>query len=519
MSELPKGWKMENLGTIATRITKGATPTSYGFKYQDTGVAFVKVENIRKGIINRNTIKHFISDEANLNQSRSILEAGDILISIAGTIGTTCLVQKQDLPANTNQALAIIRGTSDICVPEFLRYQLESQIMQEQVKVKERGGGMHNISLEDVGNLTVYISPINEQRRIVAKLEKLLTKVEACQQRLDKIPLILKRFRQSVLAAACSGKLTADWREKTSNIKSALYLQEDIKQERQRQYNETLERAKRHRGLKPKLFRECNEPLEIDVLPEIPRTWIWERLVNISHIQGGVTKGRELKNRDTIWLPYLRVANVQDGYLDLNEIKTIEVLPEDKNKYHLEDGDILFTEGGDRDKLGRGTVWNKVISDCIYQNHIFRARLYSKFVLPSYISLATKSDYARAHFFINASQTVNLASINLTALGKVPIALPPYLEQQEIVRRVEELFKIADQIEGRYQKAKAHVDKLTQSILAKAFRGELVPQDPNDEPASVLLERIKEERAKSTDTKSKPRSSSRSRRQEKLFND
>jgi len=177
--------------------------------------------------------------------------------------------------------------------------------------------------------------------------------------------------------------------------------------------------------------------------------------------------------------------------LYFREIKLIKALPEDKEKYALKVDDLLFTEGRDRDKLGRGTVWRGEIADCIHQNHIFRARLLTSEVVPDFISLATKSDFSRRYFFENASQTVNLASINVTMLGALPIPLPPLAEQQEIVRRVEALFALADQIEARYAKAKAHVEKLGQSILAKAFRGELVPQDPNDEPASVLLAQIR----------------------------
>jgi type I restriction enzyme S subunit len=195
-------------------------------------------------------------------------------------------------------------------------------------------------------------------------------------------------------------------------------------------------------------------------------------------------------------LPYLRVANVQDGYLNLSEIKQIEVLPGDETKYGLESGDVLFTEGGDRDKLGRGAVWHDEIPKCIHQNHIFRARLFTLQVTPEYISLVTKSEFSRHYFFDNASQTVNLASINLTTLSALPMPIPPVEEQNEIVHRLEALFKLADQIEARLTKAKNNVDQLTQSVLAKAFRGELVAQDPNDEPASVLLERIKAERTK-----------------------
>lgn len=308
-------------------------------------------------------------------------------------------------------------------------------------------------------------------------MEKLLSKGDACKERLEKIPIILKRFRQSVLAAACSGRLTSDWREKNPDVESASELLRRILEERKNTKLKTIQ-------------------IDSNDLPEIPECWYWEKLVNLAHIRGGVTKGRKLGNKETVLLPYLRVANVQDGFLDLSEIKQIKALPEDLEKYRLKNGDILFTEGGDRDKLGRGTVWRDEIKDCIHQNHIFRARLYNSEIDPDYIYLATKSDYAKAYFFKNARQTVNLASINLTTLGNVSLAIPPQEEQQEIVRRVEALFKVADQIEERYKKAEAFVHKLTQSILAKAFRSELVPQDPNDEPASVLLERIREERVK-----------------------
>jgi type I restriction enzyme S subunit len=139
-------------------------------------------------------------------------------------------------------------------------------------------------------------------------------------------------------------------------------------------------------------------------------------------------------------------------------------------------------------------VWTGEIPDCIHQNHIFRARLFAEQNIPEYISFASKSESSRNYFYENASQTVNLASINLTTLSALPLPIPPVAEQKEIVRRIEALFEFVNQIETRYQKAKAHVDKLTQSILAKAFRGELVLQDPNDEPAGVLLERIRRER-------------------------
>jgi type I restriction enzyme S subunit len=357
-----------------------------------------------------------------------------------------------------NVALAKIIFPKKHLEKNYIRYLFMGPWFREKVSQNSRScqTGFNREDLEDV---VFPLAPLPEQRRIVVKMEKLLKKVDACQQRLARIPVILKRFRQSVLAAACSGRLTADWREEN-----------------------------------PHAAVRATDPPE--GAPETPECWRWNRLREVAHVRGGVTKGRKLAGKKTIMLPYLRVANVQDGYLDLSEIKQIEVLPGDETKYGLESGDVLFTEGGDRDKLGRGAVWHDEVPKCIHQNHIFRARLFTPQVTPEYISLVTKSEFSRHYFFDNASQTVNLASINLTTLSALPMPIPPVEEQNEIVHRLEALFKLADQIEARFAKAKARVDQITQSLLAKAFRGELVSQDPNDEPASVLVERIKAERNK-----------------------
>jgi type I restriction enzyme S subunit len=180
--------------------------------------------------------------------------------------------------------------------------------------------------------------------------------------------------------------------------------------------------------------------------------------------------------------------------LDLSEIKTTQALPEDLERYRLKNGDILFNEGGDRDKLGRGCVWNEQIRDCIHQNHVFRARLISDIILPEYVTIFSKSEFARDYFFRSASQSVNLASLNMTALGNLPVAVPPKPEQEKILHLVNEHLKLADRVEQSCRKAKDSVEMLSQSILSKAFRGELVDQNPNDEPALILLERIKESR-------------------------
>jgi type I restriction enzyme S subunit len=189
----------------------------------------------------------------------------------------------------------------------------------------------------------------------------------------------------------------------------------------------------------------------------------------------------------------LRVANVQRGVLDLTEVKRIRVPARKLTDLLLEPGDVLFNEGGDIDKVGRGWIWEGQIDRCTFQNHVFRARLHDSAVQPKYVSWWGNSR-GLGYFLRAGKQTTNLASINKSMLSGLPILLPPNDEQAEIVRRVEALFSYADRMQARYADAQAQVERLTPSLLAKAFRGQLVPQDPNDEPASVLLERIRAER-------------------------
>jgi type I restriction enzyme S subunit len=153
--------------------------------------------------------------------------------------------------------------------------------------------------------------------------------------------------------------------------------------------------------------------------------WSIKTLGEIAYICSGVTKGRKFKNVKTVNVQYMRVANVQDGRIDLTEIKEIEVLPNDVEKYRLLNGDILLTEGGDPDKLGRGGIWKGLIDDCIHQNHIFRVRLNIEESIPEYISAQIGSSRGKKYFLKSAKQTTGIATINITQLKSFPVLIPP----------------------------------------------------------------------------------------------
>jgi type I restriction enzyme S subunit len=192
-------------------------------------------------------------------------------------------------------------------------------------------------------------------------------------------------------------------------------------------------------------------------------------LRELADVRSGVTKGRKLRGKVTVEVPYLRVANVQDGYLDLSEIKTIEVLTGDIAKYHLDDGDILMTEGGDPDKLGRGCIWRNEVSGCIHQNHVFRVRTNQSRLAPEYLAALLRTQYAKEYFLRCAKRTSNLASVNSTQVKAFPVPEPPLPLQQKFVSAVEQW----EQINRRLTHGLAESKRLFEGLMQQAFTGEL----------------------------------------------
>ncbi len=193
--------------------------------------------------------------------------------------------------------------------------------------------------------------------------------------------------------------------------------------------------------------------------------WPVEALENVARIISGVTKGRRIEGADMVELPYMRVANVKDGHLDLSEVKTIAVRPTEIDKYRLQIGDLLLTEGGDPDKLGRGALWAGEIETCLHQNHVFKVRADADSVLPEYLAELTASAYGKAYFFRVAKKTTGIASINRTQLGQFPVPLPPLPRQRQFVQRVEAIRALQAQQAAATAKAQASFD----ALLAQAF--------------------------------------------------
>ena len=197
---------------------------------------------------------------------------------------------------------------------------------------------------------------------------------------------------------------------------------------------------------------------------QIPTGWLVKHLSEVARVQTGIAVGK-VDLVDPVRLPYLRVANVQDGYFDLREIKTIEVQEHEVARYSLQKGDVLFTEGGDFDKLGRGAVWNCEIPNCVHQNHVFAVRVDPAKVLPSYLAMYASSFHGRTYFLSCSKQTTNLASINSTQLKEMPLPLPPLSEQQKIAAILsawDRAIELTEKLIAAQQKRKA---ALMQTLL------------------------------------------------------
>lgn len=411
-------------------------------------------------------------------------------------------------------AMVLKPNNKDAINIDFLRLLLnQKHIVYNAIS----GSAQPQITRTSLLPITIPLPPLPEQRAIVSKLEQLFSELEDGVANLQKARRQLKVYRQAVLKKAFEGELTREWRAQQTNLPTAEELLEQIQAERERYYEQQLaewkqavvdweadgkvgKKPSRPRGAK-KLDAFTSE--EIKELPASPLIWSWVKLGEVADLVSGITKGgRKLDSSQTILTPYLRVANVQDGYLDLKVIKEIEALPSDIKKYELEYGDILYTEGGDKDKLGRGTIWKNEIPGCIHQNHIYRARLFNNSLNRDFVGYFSQTRVAKNYFFKHAKQTTNLASINLTVLANLPLPIPPTEEQHQIVQEIESRLSVCDQLEQDIEANLKRAERLRQSLLQKAFAGELLTEAelqacraaPDWEPAERLLARIKGEK-------------------------
>jgi type I restriction enzyme S subunit len=513
LDNLPSGWnctKLRDIAEIVGGITKDSKKSlEPGFRE----VPYLRVANVQRGRLDLTDIKSIHASEADIQKLS--LRPGDILLNEGGDrdkLGRGWIWQGQ-LPLCIHQnhvfrARLLSQDIDPVYLAHFTNSIAQSYFSQQGSQTTN----LASISLSKIGSLPVLVPPRAEQTRIVAKLEELLSELDAGVAELKVAQKKLQQYRQSLLKAAVEGSLTASWRETQRKLGTpaetgAQLLQRILTERRARWEAKQLAKFKEQGKTPPKDWqKKYPEPVQPDTtdLPELPEGWVWASLDMLGEIVSGVAKGTKRDGNVSVReVPYLRVANVQRGYLDLSEVKTILATERDIEELTLQNGDVLFNEGGDRDKLGRGWVWRNEVAECIHQNHVFRMRPYSSDLQPELISHHGNT-FGKLWFQTAGKQTTNLASINMGLLRSFPVPVAPADEQQEILAQMQVQLDSLGRQEEATDSAMKRATAQRQNILRAAFAGQLVPQDPNDEPASVLLERIRAERASQAGVK-KPR--------------
>ena len=511
-SDLPRGWAVSVLEDLIIYVLGGDWGKEYTGELPDQ-FSIVKV-------IRGTEFKDWYRNKGNSGAIRILknssltkrqLLKGDIVLEISGggpnqSVGRTVLIDKESLErsqyplvcSNFFRQIRCHHNSDSRYISYYLNHCTQLGKFDE---FQTQTTNLRNLNFSSfINNTIIPLPPLNEQRRIVAKLEKIIAKINTCQQRLERIPTILKRFRQSVLAAACSGRLTADWREQHPDVEPAEELLKRIHKERKRLYEEDCAKAKAEGRRKPKKPSNLNPKIhnrEIDI--KIPDTWIWTSFEDISSIkQYSMTSGpfgSALGTKDYVkdGIPVIRGQNVQKGlfvfenFVYVSEEKSLKL----ERSIAIPQDIVIVAVGAG---VGNSAIVPNELPKAILSQNCNKFTLDKLFVLPKFVIFSLQISISKAQMDLVVTDTAR-QFLSLTNLKKMLFAIPPISEQKEIVRRVETLFNNCDAIEQRYQKAKAYTDKLTQSILAKAFRGELVPQDPNDEPAEILLEKIRSEKA------------------------
>ncbi|MCL4484666.1 MAG: restriction endonuclease subunit S [Bacteroidetes bacterium] len=420
--ELPIGWVETNLDMIVVQ-KKGKKPLKLEPVEFKNSVPYLDIHALEKGIYRQYAeIKSSnLMDENMIAIVWDGARSGWVSKGKFGAIGSTLAALK---PINV-----------DI---NYVFYYLQSNF--SLINTNPRGIGIPHVDPTLLWNLSVPLPPLPEQQRMVAKLDTLFEHLDALKNRLDRIPQLLKDFRQKVLTQAVTGKLTEEWRE----------------------------------------GRELAE-------------WKTEALGNVlKDVKYGTSKKSEY---ETIGTPILRIPNIKNGEIDISDLKFSILDDKEYDSLKLDEGDILIIRSnGSVSLVGQSAIIRKNLEGYSYAGYLIRLRV-KKSLFPDYLNYALESHSLREQIVETARSTSGVNNINSQEIKDLIISYPPIEEQQEIVRRVESLFAKADQIEASYQKLTAKIEQLPQALLAKAFRGELVEQLPTDGDSRELLEQIKQAKA------------------------
>lgn len=456
MTDLPNGWEWTTLGEIGDYVNGRAFKPS---EWSPSGRPIIRIQNLTgSGSI-------FNYFDGNLEE-KYVVRTGDFLISWAATLGSFVWNGPEGA---LNQHIFKVQSYID---PRFHRYLVERLI--GELYEQTHGSGMVHVTRGKFAALAVALPPLAEQRRIVTALDGYLSHLEAADESLH---LILRRavsLSSSILARAVRGDLT----ERQESDVSAMNLLHQVAEER---------RGTGREG-KPPL-----SPVRESMLA-VPEHWVIASLDQLAHrVQYGTSAKTSAKKTATS-LPVIRMGNIQNGHLTLDSLK---YLPADHSDLHdrvLGNGDLLFNRTNSAELVGKSAVYRQRHMRATFASYLIRCQLVQG-VAPEWVNLVINSRVGRRYVQSVASQQVGQANVSGAKLRQMPIPLPPTAEQLRIVQRVAEISNTIDRVSAQVTGALRQSQRLRRALLADAFSGQLVPQDPSDEPASVLLGWINAKRA------------------------
>jgi type I restriction enzyme S subunit len=421
LGEVPAHWKTANLRWLSKRYS-GGTPDKLNLEYWTEGT----IPWLNSGAVNEPIITEpsaFITEEAFQNSSAKWIPKDALVMALAGQGKTKGMVAQLGFQTTCNQSMAAIIPTKEV-EARFLYWWLT--INYQNIRNMAGGDLRDGLNLELLGNIPCPLLPIPEQQTIAAFLDRETAKIDALIAEQQRLIGLLKEKRQAVISHAVTKGLNPDAPMKDSGI---------------------------------------------EWLGEVPAHWDIKRLKFIADVQSGVAKGKDNSGQETIEVPYLRVANVQDGFLDLETITTIEIPASSLERYLLRVGDVLMNEGGDYDKLGRGHIWNGEIELCIHQNHVFAIR--PRGLSSEWLNEITGSDYAHFYFMTRSKQSTNLASISSTNIMELPVVIPPITEQQQILMSLSDQRNKFDTLTAEAQRAIQLLKERRAALISAAVTGKI----------------------------------------------
>jgi type I restriction enzyme S subunit len=475
-SDLPEGWLEANFLDVID-YEGGAQPPKKQFVYEPRK-GYVRLIQIRD--FGPKPFPTFVPDSSRLKKATE----NDLLLARYGgdsaddSLGRICT----GLAGAYNVALVKLKFSEHLN-REFVRLFFKGSWFKSAISINSRSC-QRGFNRDDLRWLKFPLAPRGEQTRIAEKAKELLNHIDAVRERLVHVPTVLKRFRQAVLAAACSGRLTAEWRRGADISESSDCFIKEILSERD---------AKWERGrLKPPVAYEDSE------LSDLPEGWTWRSFDTFvtDSFYGPRFAENEYSDKG---VPTIRTTDISfDGSITLKDAPCIALNKDDTKKFGLIDGDLLITRTGAT--IGKCAIYDKRIGPAIPSAYLIRFRLTRNSVPPKFLLIFLMSPQGQK-LLVRRSTAVAQPNVNATSISRFAVPLPPRQEIDEILHRVEALFKLTAAIEKRMAAATARAEKLTQAILAKAFRGELVPTEAelarhegrDYEPASALLARIRAE--------------------------